>query len=180
MTSKAQETAAPVKGTEAKSSAGIIQLSVCDASGVQESIRVDSSISHNAFRTVLKDRFGDCVPMWRPFMASVVRKGKLVRDACFRADKVGDNNTLHGLGALSQQSIVCRPMLVGFVGQHGMQSGNCFSSVSAQELSKVTCCGSRLKQRLKPCPQSGLPIPRILFHWLRQTVQPVNASARLD
>lgn len=107
MTSNAQEVVAPVKGTgatsstEATSSPGIIQLSVCDASGVQESIRVDSSISHNAFRTVLKDRFGDCVPMWRPFMASVVRKGKLVRDACFRAGKVGDSNTLHGLGASS-------------------------------------------------------------------------------
>ena len=77
-----------------------IRLLVSDVSGVNEPLDVDPNSSHTSFLLALREIFGDCVPVHRPVMGSIVRHDQLIRDACFRVGKVGDANTIAHLGEL--------------------------------------------------------------------------------
>ena len=77
-----------------------MKIFVSDVSGLKMEVEVEPACSHNAFRLILVEKFGRCVPMTRPMMASLVRNEELVREACFRIGQVGDDNTLEGLGEL--------------------------------------------------------------------------------
>ena len=94
---------APVEATNAAGAAAPtpsppLKLFVSDVSGVKEEVSVEASCSHTAFLEMVSEKFGRCVPRKRPVFASIVRDGKLVRDACLRVGDVGDRNTLQGLG----------------------------------------------------------------------------------
>jgi len=127
-----------------------MKLFVSDVSGVKEEVDVKPETSHNEFRLVLRKLFGSCVPLARPFMASLVRDGNLVRDVCFRQDEVGDKNNITGLGSFF---FMPKP-----VKRSNTARNICpFSSfcVSLQECKRTITCGFLLRRRHKLCLKNG-------------------------